>query len=490
MYTKKLYRLEDKLKFLYILLIAAILTGCSKQPDILDDEIKIPPILVEANDTAPANAIITPSITAEAKKELDIHNNELLENLNEICQSPRVYDTEGEQRGVDYLVQKMNEYGYHTSTQEFGVYRKSPGDTDPLKYSIEENRVGTGINIIGSSKIQNRKETLYITAHHDTTSDTNGIRDNGSGVTTVLEIARQLNEIELPVNVVFVFFGAEEVGFQGSCYFVSQLTEEEIKHAVGCINLDCVGGRGDKEFVFNTYREEINVLYLLMNEKESFPLRNDGRSDHTPFQLKGIPSIFISDYTIQIKDTIDNPSEELDIERLKELTEFICNKIIAFDLTEYHKIIKNSYIKEYAPVAINPFLNKLFPEINDFAISTDYLLVQMNKVLTKNGSRSDIQYIFKNSMDSQVTITEYNINYLKEYMLDEINDLKTFSNYAAYDVIKDDNHITVRYKEKESDRYLILEGHLSEEDALELLHDEPYFTYYGFLGTMLEHFEP
>lgn len=486
MYTKKLYILEDKMKILYILLIGAILTGCSKQPDILDDEIKIPHILVEANDTA-ANTIITPSITAEKKKELDIHNNELLENLNEICQSPRVYDTDQEQRAVDYLTRKMNEYGYHTSTQEFGVYRKSPGDTDPLKYSIEENRVGTGINIIGSSKIQNVKETLYITAHHDTTSDTNGIRDNGSGVTTVLEIARQLSQIELPVNVVFIFFGAEEVGFQGSCYFVSQLTEEEIEHAVGCINLDCVGGRGDKQFVFNTYGEEINVLYLLMNEKEIFPLRNDGRSDHTPFQLKGIPSIFISDYTIQVKDTIDNPSEELDIERLKELTEFICNKIIAFDLTEYHKIIRNSYIKEYAPVAINPFLKKLFPDMDNSAITSDYSLVQVNKILTKSGSRSDIQYVFKNSMDNQVTITEYNINFLKEYMLDEINELEAFSNDAAYNVLKEDNHIIVRYKQKESNRYLILEGNLSEEDALELLHDERYFTYDGFLGSMLEY---
>ena len=59
-------------------------------------------------------------------------------------------------------------------------------------------------------------------AHWDTTGFTDGYNDNGSGLATMLEVARALVESKcrLMSTVIFVAFDKEEVGSQGSHEFV------------------------------------------------------------------------------------------------------------------------------------------------------------------------------------------------------------------------------------------------------------------------------
>lgn len=74
-----------------------------------------------------------------------------------------------------------------------------------------------------------------------------------------MEIARQLKQINPPINIEFIFFSAEEVGMQGSSYFVSNLTNEEKENTLGCINLDVVGAKGNNTIVLKTNSSQIKM---------------------------------------------------------------------------------------------------------------------------------------------------------------------------------------------------------------------------------------
>ena len=55
---------------------------------------------------------------------------------------------------------------------------------------------------------------LIIGAHYDTTPNSPGANDNGSGVAAALVVAEELSDDELPFDLRFVLFGSEEIGLE------------------------------------------------------------------------------------------------------------------------------------------------------------------------------------------------------------------------------------------------------------------------------------
>ena len=84
-------------------------------------------------------------------------------------------------------------------------------------------------------------ETLVIGAHYDTTPNSSGANDNGSGVAAALVVAEELSDDELPFDLRFVLFGSEEIGLNGSFAYVGGLGEGESERILAMINLDVVG---------------------------------------------------------------------------------------------------------------------------------------------------------------------------------------------------------------------------------------------------------
>ena len=403
------------------LILLLLLVSCSphtedrvKQLDIEDDVISENRVnnndtINSAEDSNIENNEVH-SVTPEELNKIIVDDNELYENLSILCKGPRKYSTDGEKRASDYLISKLNEYGYQTNIQEFPVYHKRGEDwlfaqsiQEYFKqnYSDTSNKIGTGKNIIAVTANPNEKRTLYVAAHYDTTPDTNGIRDNGSGVVTVMEIARQLHGINLPINIEFIFFSAEEVGLQGSTYFVSQLSKGEKDSILGCINIDVAGQNEDNEVVLKTYAAQINVLSLLMDNYHKFNHGRSEASDHTSFYMGEIPAIYFADNIVSVKDTTDNPLEEVDVKKLKELTQIICNFVLSFDTGLYDDLKKSSYTKEYT-------------DLPDTEEVMDYSMIQANKVLNDNGASSKIQYILKNDKDNYLKITEEDNRFLDD----------------------------------------------------------------------------
>jgi hypothetical protein len=106
-----------------------------------------------------------------------------------------------------------------------------------------EKKTLTGYNVVGKIEGEDEREVI-LTAHYDTVY-TDGAIDNGSGVVTLLEVARRLANYHFQHDVYFVFFDGEEIGLLGSQDYVSNHAAE-LSDAITNINVDCVASGSEE----------------------------------------------------------------------------------------------------------------------------------------------------------------------------------------------------------------------------------------------------
>lgn len=94
------------------------------------------------------------------------------------------------------------------------------------------------------SSLNNQEKEVLIGAHWDSFNGP-GADDNASGVSVLLELARYFKDHKdnLPFNIKFVFFGAEELGLLGSQAY-SQKHISDTSSVIYYFNVDCVGDTG------------------------------------------------------------------------------------------------------------------------------------------------------------------------------------------------------------------------------------------------------
>ncbi len=176
-------------------------------------------------------------------------------------------------------------------------------------------------------------EVLVVGAHYDTTPDTQGANDNGSGVAVALTIAEELADDELPFDLRFVMFGAEETGLNGSFAYVGGLEEEELDRIMGMINLDVVGAGaltaiGSEAMVEFAAETGAGVGIEVL----TFELPPGYGSDHVAFMSAGVEAVFLFaddvTYINSPRDTVEHleyepiaQSAELTMEMIQELAE-------------------------------------------------------------------------------------------------------------------------------------------------------------------------
>ena len=164
--------------------------------------------------------------------------------------------------------------------------------------------------------------TLVIGAHYDTTPNSSGANDNGSGVAATLVVAEELSDDELPFDLRFVLFGAEEIGLNGSFAYVGGLGEGESKKILAMINLDVVGtgdltGIGTEGLVELAVETAADIGF----ELGTVDLGAGYGSDHIAFMLAGIDVIFLfADDVTYINSPLDT-LEHLQIEPLAQSVE-------------------------------------------------------------------------------------------------------------------------------------------------------------------------
>jgi Zn-dependent M28 family amino/carboxypeptidase len=162
-------------------------------------------------------------------------------------------------------------------------------------------------NIIADSPTGNADQVVVVGAHLDSVIAGPGINDNGSGSSTILEIAEEMAELGIRnrQQVRFAFWGAEELNLLGSEHYVNTLSDDDLGKIVANLNFDMLGspnyvrfvydgdGGGDPDAAGPPGSAQIEALfndYFASQGLATDPTPFDGRSDYGPFIAVGIPA--------------------------------------------------------------------------------------------------------------------------------------------------------------------------------------------------------
>ena len=172
--------------------------------------------------------------------------------------------------------------------------------------STELNLNAQTTNIIADSPGGDANKVLVVGAHLDSVAAGPGINDNGSGSSTILEIAEEMSELKIKPRqkVRFAFWGAEEPGLLGSEHYVNSLSDANLAKIFANLNFDMVGSPNYVRFVYDgdgsdtpdpgppgsAEIEEVFTSYFASQGLASEPTAFDGRSDYGPFIAVGIPA--------------------------------------------------------------------------------------------------------------------------------------------------------------------------------------------------------
>jgi hypothetical protein len=177
---------------------------------------------------------------------------------------------------------------------------------------VAPKRAGTR-NVVGRLDAPGATEAIVIGAHYDhlglgmaASLDPSpdgklhhGADDNASGVAGLLELARRLavRRAELRRSILFVAFGAEELGTLGSSHFVKNVPPPS--RVAAMVNLDMIGRlRGDAIEVHGVGSSPVwKTLVQRSARAAGLEAKTHdggyGPSDHSPFYAAGTPVLFL-----------------------------------------------------------------------------------------------------------------------------------------------------------------------------------------------------
>ncbi|HEX2987531.1 MAG TPA: M20/M25/M40 family metallo-hydrolase [Chloroflexota bacterium] len=153
----------------------------------------------------------------------------------------------------------------------------------------------SGENVIARLPARGNGKKVIVGAHYDSFSSVPGANDNGSGVATLLEVARAARGRAFPFDVEFVLFGDEEVGLVGSKKYVASLSKEQRSQLIAMVNLDMVGAGtrleagGDHALVGRVQQAGLRDDYQIAE----LPPGQNSTSDHASFLEAGIPAVML-----------------------------------------------------------------------------------------------------------------------------------------------------------------------------------------------------
>ncbi|MEL6922622.1 MAG: M28 family peptidase [Bacteroidota bacterium] len=224
-----------------------------------------------------------------------------------------------------------------------------------LKQDKNERKL-VGNNVLGfieGSDPQLKDEVVVVTAHYDHLGKRgddiyNGADDNGSGTSTVLEVAQALAEAKMKGagprrSVLTMLVTGEEKGLLGS-QFYAENPIFPLANTVANVNVDMVG-RVDAKYAENpnyiyvigsdrlsTELHEINetaneqytdlVLDYTYNADDD-PNRYYYRSDHYNFAEKGIPAIFYFNGTHKDYHRTTDTVDKINFEKMEKVAQLV-----------------------------------------------------------------------------------------------------------------------------------------------------------------------
>jgi len=187
---------------------------------------------------------------------------------------------------ADWLIEKYKSYGYTN------IVRDTFYSGGHRLYNIVVTRMGTLFP----------PKYLIVDGHYDTYQGP-GTNDNGSGVVSILEIARILSGVSTQYSLQFINFSAEEDGLVGSQHYVDHTVVPFNMNILLVLNIDEVGGVSGatnntvtcerdeappsyNNAVSSAFTDTLVTLTTTYSELETYIYHAYG-SDYIPFQEAG-----------------------------------------------------------------------------------------------------------------------------------------------------------------------------------------------------------
>ncbi|MBP3323906.1 MAG: M28 family peptidase [Clostridia bacterium] len=136
-------------------------------------------------------------------------------------------------------------------------------------------------------------EIISFGAHFDSVPFSTGVYDNGAGSVVIMELLRYFKENPPKRTVVFCWYGAEEIGLEGSKYHV-KANPEEIEKTIFMVNVDVGGAVLGLDRCGVTADEDLKNYtdaFMKINGFSVDVYKSIYSSDSIPFADKGIPAV-------------------------------------------------------------------------------------------------------------------------------------------------------------------------------------------------------
>ena len=184
--------------------------------------------------------------------------------------------------------------------------------------------IRTSQNVIGTlTGLQPEQGIVYIGGHYDSVSAAPGANDDASGVAGVLEAARVLTTRghRTKATMKFLAFGAEEIGLDGSYWYVVENFDEVTTRGLGMINLDMIGV-GDILLLGNVGLAPDDILDHTEDKADAMGLNWESftagsNSDHYYFEAVGCPVSFLTQDPDPWYHTSEDTPDKIQIDALE-----------------------------------------------------------------------------------------------------------------------------------------------------------------------------
>jgi hypothetical protein len=227
----------------------------------------------------------------------------------------------------------------------------SPGILE-ASVDLQSKKTGTFnvAAVLEGSHPRLKEEFIIVGAHHDhlglggpgsgsrapdTTAVHPGADDNASGIAGIIELAEKLAPLKPARSILFLAFGAEEMGTVGSRYFAENPIVDLGKVSL-MVNLDMIGRLPPDSILqiggTGTSRSHEAFLERLNNPRR-FQIRTSpegfGPSDHASFYAKDLPVLFITTGAHPDYHKPDDDAAGICYEGLQRILDFAADLVMA-----------------------------------------------------------------------------------------------------------------------------------------------------------------
>jgi len=266
----------------------------------------------KSQSTAATDKVESPITTIEFSKDSLIHH---IKVLSSDAFEGRRTDTEGSKKARNYITSKFKQLGVLPLSKSYHQAFSFTGRRDSTNYN--------GINVLGHIKgTENPSKYIVISAHYDhlgirNNAIYNGADDDASGTSALFSFAEYFKKNPPKHSVILAAFDAEEMGLQGSKYYVDNPIIEKENILVN-LNMDMISRSNKNElYVVGTrFYEHLKPAIAAAQLPENFKtlIGHDGSddkqnwtnsSDHGSFHKKQIPFLYfgVEDHKDYHKET-------------------------------------------------------------------------------------------------------------------------------------------------------------------------------------------